>query len=360
MVGTRWLRWIGPGVVALGAVGFIASTTLGVGVAPWSPRACTGPPGDRVAAARDAGPPSVKEMRGNPWFRLDPVLDGDSALIGQHLSLGLDGERGTRSLDLAPESFAAGPFGRLILAGSDDGRVSHLSAIDVAGGCTWAIAEESCRHPPRDAGPCRCRHLRDAGRSRHPRGSRHLAPAVGRFDPCGARPRTDRRGRTLWADLRDRVLVGSRGRTARRPVVRGDRLSHQGLRAAGRNPALVDDPELGPLVGLVEDRLVTYGACRGWPCPIVSTELGNRERRVLAEAAGAAVVVAAPDGARLVHELQRGPLATCARSRSMVVRRPTSVRSPMTSVSTPLRSGRRRHATAARLGPARARRPDSR
>ncbi len=34
MVESRWLRWIGPGVVALGAVGFIASTTLGAGGPP--------------------------------------------------------------------------------------------------------------------------------------------------------------------------------------------------------------------------------------------------------------------------------------------------------------------------------------
>ena len=53
MVESRWLRWIGPGVVALGAVGFIASTTLGAGVRPWMPDACAESPPDLVAAARD-------------------------------------------------------------------------------------------------------------------------------------------------------------------------------------------------------------------------------------------------------------------------------------------------------------------
>ena len=55
MVESRWLRWIGPGVVALGAVGFIASTTLGAAGRPWTPSACAGPPAASIAAARDAG-----------------------------------------------------------------------------------------------------------------------------------------------------------------------------------------------------------------------------------------------------------------------------------------------------------------
>ena len=246
------------------------------------------------------------EMRGNPWFRLDPVLDGDGALSGHHLSLGLDGERGTRSLDLAPESFAAGPFGRLILAGSDDGRVSHLSAIDVAGGCTWAIAEEAAviRRATLDPAGVAIFEMRvdratrvDLGIWRRPLDG--STPAVRVLEPIAD---DGRFGRTFATDFSwdlagERLAVQSCGETACRTRV---------LAPQGGTTALVDDPELGPLVGLVEDRLVTYGACRGWPCPIVSTDLGNRERRVLAEASGAAVVVAAPDGARLVHELQVG------------------------------------------------------
>ena len=142
MVESRWLRWFGPGVVALGAVGFIASTTLGAGVRQWVPNACAGSPPELVAAARVRQPAALPELRGRPWYRLDPVLDRDGALTGQRLAVGLDGDRTVRMLDLAREAFAAGPFGAVVLLGSDDGTTSRLQALDVASGCAWAIANE--------------------------------------------------------------------------------------------------------------------------------------------------------------------------------------------------------------------------
>ena len=68
----------------------------------------------------------------------------------------------------------------------------------------------------------------------------------------------------------------------------------------------LDSPELGQIVGLDGDLAVTYEACRGLPCPIVSTDLWTGERRVLAPAAGLAVMVPTSDGARLVHEVGAG------------------------------------------------------
>ena len=64
MVESRWLRWIGPGVVAIGAVGLVASATAGAAVRPWAPRACAGPPGAIAAAARrraSGGSPGPRE-----------------------------------------------------------------------------------------------------------------------------------------------------------------------------------------------------------------------------------------------------------------------------------------------------------
>ena len=77
-----------------------------------------------------------------PWYRLDPVLDRDGALAGQRLTIGLDGERTARTLDLAREAFAAGPFGAVVLVGSDDGTTSRVQAVDVASGCAWPIVDE--------------------------------------------------------------------------------------------------------------------------------------------------------------------------------------------------------------------------
>ena len=88
MVESRWLRWIGPGVVALGAVGFIASTTLGAGVRPWVPSVCAGPATERIATARDQVATAPADLRGKPWFRLDPILDDAGALMASGSSLG--------------------------------------------------------------------------------------------------------------------------------------------------------------------------------------------------------------------------------------------------------------------------------
>ena len=303
MVELRWLRWIGPGVVALGAVGIIVSTTLGVGGRPWTPRPCAGPPGDRVAAAGDPRPGGVKGMRGSPWFRLDPALNGEGALRGQHLALGLGGDGTARTVDLAAESFAAGPFGGLILAGSDDGAVSRLRAIDIARGCAWTIAEEDAviRRATIDPAGAAIYEMRvdrasraDLGIWRRPLDSR--APAVLVLPPITPDGRFGRTFATefTWDLAGDRLAVQSCGESACRTRVISPR---------GGSAALLDDPNLGPIVGFDADRLVTYASCRGLPCPIVSTDIGTGQRRVLAASPGVATVVATPDGARLVHEI---------------------------------------------------------
>ena len=90
---------------------------------------------------------------------------------------------------------------------------------------------------------------------------------------------------------------GGRSRPNSRWDVAGDRLAIQScgevacrtrVIAPGGGPArLLDAPDLGLLVGLDGDRVVTYASCRGLPCPIVSTDLATgrattarRRRRV--------------------------------------------------------------------------------
>ena len=148
----------------------------------------------------------------------------------------------------------------------------------------------------------------DLGIWRRPLDGRPAGTPV--LDPIAA---DDRFGRTFstefaWDVAGDRLAVQSCGEVACRTRV---------LAPGGGPPATLDDPDLGLLVGFDGDRLVTYAACRGLPCPIVSTDLRTRRPPVLAPAAGPAVVVATPDGARLVHEVGAGSRpTTCARSRS--------------------------------------------
>jgi hypothetical protein len=306
MVESRWLRWVGPGVVALGAVGAIASSTLGAGERPWTPRACGGLPSDRGAAAREAAPAGLAALRAAPWFRLDPVLDAEGALNGQRLSIGLDGDRLVRSLGLPAESFAAGPFGRVVLVGADDGFASHLQAVDVASGCSWPIADETAvvRRAVLDPAGASIFETRvdretraDLGLWR--RSIDGTSPARQVLAPLAA---DDRFGRTFstelaWDVAGRRLAVQSCGEVACRTRVVGPDTDAT---------VTLETPDLGLLVGFDADRIVTYGACRGLPCQVVSTDLRTAERRVLAERAGLAVVVATADGPRLVHEVVDG------------------------------------------------------
>ena len=303
MVESRWLRWIGPGVVALGAVGFIASTTRGAGDRPWTPAPCGSAASERIVAARDEAPPSLADLRVTPWFRLDPVLDAEGALRGQQLAVGLDGDRAARILGLPAESFAAGPFGRVVLVGSDDGAISRLQAIDVARGCTWVVAQERAvirRATVDSAGAAIYEaHVDRASRAdlgiwrRSMDGGGAARPVL---EPLVADGRFGRTFSTefTWDDSRDRLAVQSCGEVACRTRVIGP---------DGAPTATLESPDLGALVGLEGDVAVTYGACRGLPCPIVSSDLWTGDRRVLAEAAGLSILVATPDGTRLVHEV---------------------------------------------------------
>ncbi|MEO8570440.1 MAG: hypothetical protein ABI553_01955 [Chloroflexota bacterium] len=309
MVESRWLRWIGPGLAALGAVGLVAATTLGAGTRPWTPDACAGPGADLLATVSAPAPDALPGLRGEPWYRLDPLLDGDGALRGQRLTLGLGGDHSARILDLSNESFAAGPFGRLVVAGSDDGAASRLRAIDIGRGCAWSIATEGAviRRATIDPTGRFAYEMRvdratraDLGVWRRPLNASGSAPAQRVLEPIAA---DDRFGRTFsteftWDVTGDRLAVQSCGEAACRTRV---------ITPDGREVGSLEMPDLGLLVGLDGDRAVTYASCRGLPCPIVSTDLWTGDRTVLAPAAGLAILVTTPGGVRLVHETGVGP-----------------------------------------------------
>jgi hypothetical protein len=306
MVESRWLRWIGPGLVALGAVGLVASTTSGAVARPWIPRACAGPPGLLSSASRELRPGGVADLTATPWFRQDPVTDDGGDLRGQRLAVGLDGDRLVRTMDLPAESFAAGPFGGIVLVGSDDGTLSRLAAVDVANGCTWAIADERdiIRRATVDPTGTAIVEMRVDRATRADLGI-WLRPIDGRtharriVEPIAADGRFGRTWSTefTWSLAGDRLAIQSCGEAAcRTRIIRLD------ARAVVTSTAMVDAPDLGLLVGVDGDQVVTYGACRGLPCPIIVTNSRSGARRELVGDAGAAVLVDTPDGARLVHE----------------------------------------------------------
>ena len=303
---SRWLRWMGPGVVALIAVGSIASTTLGAGQRPWTNRACADEAGARVEAARSAEPVDLGDLRSEAWYRLDPQLDRAGALEGQRLALGVAAERSSRIMDLPPESFAAGPFGRIVLVGSDDGTTSRLEAIDVAAACSWTIAQEAAvvRRATIDPSDGTIYEMQvdratraDLGIWARPLDG--LTPAREVLEPIAADARFGRTFSTEFTwDVAGRVLaVQSCGEEACRTRV---------IDPAGGEPRTIADPDLGALIGLDGKTLVAYAVCPGLPCPILAVDVETGHLDVLADAAALGRVIPTPDGSRLVHEVLDG------------------------------------------------------
>ena len=243
-------------------------------------------------------------MRREAWFRLDPVLDGEGVLRGERFAAGVGDGGAEPFADLPPESFASGPFGRIVLVGSDDGSTSRLQALDVAEGCTWSVATERdvIRRATVDPVGATIYETRVDRTGRTDLGvwQRPLdgGPARRILDPL---PADARFGRTFsteftWAADGERLAVQSCGEVACR------------TRVVARDGSLAGDleaPDLGVLVGFAGDRAVTYGACRGWPCPIVSVDVRTGTRLTLDASGGQAVVAPTSDGARLVLETHR-------------------------------------------------------
>ena len=303
MVRSRWLRSVGPGAVAaVIAVGTVASTTSGAGDRPWAPPACGAGSQQLVAAARVSAPATVDDLGTEPWYRVDAALDRDDALRAQRLVVGVGAGRFRRASELPAESFVAGPFGRLLLVGTDDGSMSRLAAFDVARDCLWPVAAERdvIRRATLDPITGVVYETRverstrgDLGVWRRPLDGTAAAVAV-----LGASAPDERFGRTFsteftWDASNTRLAVQSCGELARR------------TRFVVAPPGAMDppvDPEDGPLVGLTADRLVAFAACRGRPCPIVATDLATGARRVVEPLADRAAVVPGRDRARVIVE----------------------------------------------------------
>jgi hypothetical protein len=273
---SRWFRRAGPGIAALGALGLVASTSLGSPARAWEPPACSGRP--------HVGPGPI-----GAWYRIDARL-ADGMRTGQRLTVGRVGDDGPRSLDLVPESFAAGPFDGTILLGDDDGRISRLSLLDVAAGCAWPLATSTDvvrsatltpdgatvlehrvdRRTRIDLGVWRRRlaAASDAARLLAP-----IAPDT-RFGPTWLT-------HLSWADSGTDLAVVSCGEVACR--VRLVDLATGGVRGLA-------DPRVGHVVGVVGDRIVAHGACRGLPCPLLSASLDDGSIVTLDATAGRAIL----------------------------------------------------------------------
>lgn len=299
----RWLLRVGPPIVALSALGLVAGASAGAVEERWEPPDCGGGGNRTAVVALRPAPRAPNEIRGESWFRLDPVLDATGTLAGQRLEIGVHG-RAVRRMALPPESFGAGPYGGIVLVGSDDGRRSVLRAMDASAGCAALVARERSviRRAVLDPAGTTVYEFRvdrasraDLGVWRRPLGG---GPAKRVLAPLGD---DDRFGRTFstelsWSVEGDRLAVAQCGQTACRVRL---------LEPATGRVRMIARPDLGELVGVTADRVVTYAACRGIPCPILSTDADGLTE-VVAPTAGIARLMRTDDGPRLVHEVVTG------------------------------------------------------
>ena len=224
MVESRWVRWVGPGVIALGAVGLITSAELRRRAIA---HGCPAPaPARQAIGSRPPGTAAwrwrrCRASRGSASTR-GSMTTGRSP--GSELRVGLGGGRTQRLIDLPAESFVAGPFGRVVLVGSDDG--DHLEGRRDRRRQRVRLDDRrrTRRHPSGDHRPRRRLAVRGPRRTVDTRRSRHLA-AAGRRSRTGATgPGTAPIGRSVRADVLDDLHLGRHGPTAGGPGVRRDRL----------------------------------------------------------------------------------------------------------------------------------------
>jgi len=301
MVESRWWTRAGPGFLAVAVLGLLHVGPAGADDRAWSPAECP----ESTAVRTSPEPAPGDDPPAAPWYRLDTMLDDDLSVRGQRLTVGIAGAPDARALEMDAESFAAGPYGGLILTGSDDGLVSRLRLIDVAAGCALTVATERdvIRRATIDPGGAAVYEFRVDRRTRADLGvwRRPLdGSAAGLVVPALG---TDLRfGRTFatelsWSIDGSRLVVQSCAEVACRTRL---------VDPAGGAATLVDDPDLGEVIGVADDRLVAYVACRGLPCPVVAVDLASRDRTTLADDAGLAVVVTGPTGPQVVHEVGAG------------------------------------------------------
>ena len=283
MESLRWLRLAPLAVVVAAGVLGSGRPAAGAGAEPaWDPPPCPVTDG--------GGPPGA-----GAWYRVDPVLDRSGTLAAQRLTIGVAG-RPSRHLELAPESFASGPAGGLVLVGEDDGTVSRLRLLDPARGCATAVADEPAviRSAILDPGgrsivEHRVNRLTraDLGIWRRTIGG----PAILLLD--GLEPDPEQ-GPTFATD----VVIAADGRL----VVSSCAMEACRIRVLDPVGGVVDQFRgTGPALGVTGGSVVVRAACPGLPCPVEAIDIASGRRTTLSEDAGAAVL-GGPTGTDLVFE----------------------------------------------------------
>jgi hypothetical protein len=302
VVESRWFVRLVPVIVGTFALVAIAVASSVAGTGTTAVAQCPG--GRGLAEAVAPATRGDATVAGEAWHRLEPVLDDRGILNGQRLTAGRRHESQAITMDLRPESFAAGPFGGLVVVGSDDERRSELWALDATAACVHALggATDVIRSATLSpTGDALFEHRvdratrADLGVFRRSVTTGDVARVLTPF------PVDDRAGRTFatvltWSTDGTRLAVQACGALeCRVRILDPDR--RRETAAAHRT---------GPLIGLVGDRAIAYEPCLGFPCPITALDLRSGRRTELAAAAGRATIGWSDGEAVVVHERPGG------------------------------------------------------
>lgn len=279
MLESRWGRRGGSVFGTVGVLLAVGGTALGAIDVP-----------DRPPPECAALPPQAS---GAAWAALETRLE-DGILVGNVARLGARGGEAW-SIELPSEAFISEPRDGRLVVGADDGRRSELRLLDTTAGCATPIATErdvvrGAVLAPDGAGLYEHRVRRN---DRADLGIWYRDLVAGRVHRVLTAPDPDARfGRTwstdlLWSTDDSTLVVSTCGAVACRVRT---------LEPATGRIRSIADPEVGAVVGLVGDRLVTRGACSGMPCPVLVLDAGGGGSDVLLDAAGPARLVSGPDG----------------------------------------------------------------
>jgi len=296
----RWIVLLGPPLlIAVAAVSALSLRALRAGAAPPLPPRSVGTCPSLAPNLPASGRSSVP----GTWWRTDPLLDGSGTLEGWTLRVG-GPEAADTELRLPAGSTVTGPIAGRVVVASEAGpgeAGSVVRIVDAIRGCATEIglADRIARRAVADpAGDGVLAHLLE------PESRRDLG--VWRIEVDG------QIAERLVEPLPDAILAAAGidrvWTTDLRLDAAGGRLAVQSCQPVACVTRIVDlgsgdlavlaGEGQGPIVGFAGDRLVTWAACEGLPCPVVAWSLPDGSATTLSGEAGGAALTA--DGRQLV------------------------------------------------------------
>ena len=268
-----WVSKLGPALVVVAGIGAGSALLPATLVADMALAARACPP---ATAFSQAVASSVRGPAMDAQLRLTTTLDAKGEVNGRVLTLNT--AAGSRSKNLAAESFAAAAQSNVVVFGQTDAAAgSTVGAIDLQTGCEYGLwsSTDVVRSAAIDPAlqslyvhAVRAGDRSDLGVSRVAIGTGvaiPALPALAAAAPFGVTFNTALR----WSLDGDALAVQSCGIAACRTRI---------LQLAGGAIDSFADASQGQIVGISQDKLVTFDACPDLPCGLAAIDRRTRTK----------------------------------------------------------------------------------